>query len=71
MRLNKPVTAGSCPGRPPKSTALNKGNIEPKMQQNILKGAIPKRPQVGQLDVRGKKKSLWCIKFVDFEFCLN
>ncbi|TKY53428.1 mediator of RNA polymerase II transcription subunit 26b [Spatholobus suberectus] len=50
VRLNKPVTADSGPGRPPKSTMQKKGNIEQKMQQNIVKSAIPKNPHVHQLD---------------------
>ncbi|KAJ1404259.1 hypothetical protein SESBI_26726 [Sesbania bispinosa] len=50
VRLNKPKTADSGPGRPPKSTKQKEGNIEPKMQQNILKSAVPKKPHVGQLD---------------------
>ncbi|KAJ1404257.1 Transcription elongation factor, TFIIS/CRSP70, N-terminal, sub-type [Sesbania bispinosa] len=56
VKLNKPKTADSGPGRPPKPTMQKEANIEPKMQQNILKSAVPKKPHVGQLDVR--KKSL-------------
>lgn len=50
MRLNKPCTANSGPGRPPKSTMQKKSNIEQKMQQNIVKSAIPKNPHVRQPD---------------------
>ncbi|KAJ1436030.1 Transcription elongation factor, TFIIS/CRSP70, N-terminal, sub-type [Sesbania bispinosa] len=50
VRLNKPKTADSGPGRPPKSTMQKEGNIQPKMQQNILKSAVPKKPHVDQLD---------------------
>ncbi|KAK7393038.1 hypothetical protein VNO78_21489 [Psophocarpus tetragonolobus] len=51
VRPNKPVIADSGPGRPPKSTMQKKKcNIEPKMQQNRVKSAIPKDPQVLQQD---------------------
>nr|KYP59871.1 hypothetical protein KK1_015312 [Cajanus cajan] len=50
VRLNKPGTANSGPGRPPKSTMQKKSNIEQKMQQNIVKSAIPKNPHVRQPD---------------------
>ncbi|KAK7278974.1 hypothetical protein RJT34_24015 [Clitoria ternatea] len=49
-RLNKPAIADSGPGRPPKSTMPKKGNIESKMQQNIVKSGTPRKPQIRQLD---------------------
>ncbi|CAL0332829.1 unnamed protein product [Lupinus luteus] len=48
VRLNKPVTADSGPGRPPKSSMQRK-NMEPKMQPKI-ENAITKRPPIGQQD---------------------
>ncbi|KAH1060558.1 hypothetical protein GLYMA_02G157800v4 [Glycine max] len=50
VRPNKSVIADSGPSRPPKSTMQKKGNIEPKMQQNIVKSAIPRNPHIHQLD---------------------
>ncbi|KAI4348580.1 hypothetical protein L6164_009289 [Bauhinia variegata] len=50
FKLDKPVTADSGPGRPPKSSLQQKTNSEPKMQQKIEKSTIPKRPIAGQQD---------------------
>ncbi|OIW21573.1 hypothetical protein TanjilG_06350 [Lupinus angustifolius] len=49
VRLNKPVTADSGPGRPPKSSMQRKSNMEPKMQPKI-ENTITKRPPIGQQD---------------------
>ncbi|KAE9586309.1 putative transcription regulator IWS1 family [Lupinus albus] len=49
VRLNKPVTADSGPGRPPKSSMHRKSNMEPKIQQTI-DNTITKRPPIGQQD---------------------
>ncbi|KAH1194538.1 putative mediator of RNA polymerase II transcription subunit 26b [Glycine max] len=49
-RPNKPVTADSGPGRPPKSNMQRKSNMEPKMQQKMENNSITRRPPTGQLD---------------------
>ncbi|XP_020238654.1 probable mediator of RNA polymerase II transcription subunit 26b isoform X2 [Cajanus cajan] len=48
--LNKPVTADSGPGRPPKSNMQRKSNMEPKMQQKVENNSNTRRPPTGQLD---------------------
>ncbi|TKY62731.1 mediator of RNA polymerase II transcription subunit 26b [Spatholobus suberectus] len=50
VRPNKPVTADSGPGRPPKSNMQRKSNMEPMIQQKIENSSITKRPPIGQLD---------------------
>ena len=52
VRPNKPVTADSGPGRPPKSNVQRKSNMEPKMQQKMENNSITRRPPTAQLDVR-------------------
>ncbi|XP_027351740.1 probable mediator of RNA polymerase II transcription subunit 26b [Abrus precatorius] len=48
-KLNKPVTADSGPGRPPKSNMQRK-SVEPKMQQKVENSSITKRPPIVQQD---------------------
>lgn len=50
VRLNKPVTADSGPGRPPKSNMQRKASDEPKMavQQKIENNTITRRPPIVQ-----------------------
>ncbi|KAG5055008.1 hypothetical protein GLYMA_03G124700v4 [Glycine max] len=50
VRPNKPVTADSGPGRPPKSNVQRKSNMEPKMQQKMENNSITRRPPTAQLD---------------------
>lgn len=54
VRINKPVTTDSGPGRPPKSNIQRKVNTEPKMQQKVENSAVTRRPPIGQQDVRKK-----------------
>ncbi|MED6203994.1 hypothetical protein PIB30_005001 [Stylosanthes scabra] len=46
-KLSQPVSTDSGPGRPPKSTVLKKGAVEPKMPQKIETSVIRKQPQAG------------------------
>ena len=68
VRPNKPVTADSGPGRPPKSNMQRKSNVEPKMQQKIENNTITKRPPIGQQDVR---KNLFVHQTYRFEVSLT
>ncbi|CAL0323524.1 unnamed protein product [Lupinus luteus] len=50
VRLNKPLTADSGLGRPPKSSMQRKSNAEPKVQQKVDNNTLTKRPPIGQQD---------------------
>lgn len=68
VRLNKPVSADSGPGRPPKSNMQRKSNVEPKMQQKVDNNALTKRPPIGQQDVR---KNLFVDQICRFDVSLT
>lgn len=48
---NRPINAGSGPGRPPKLSMEQKMNSETKFQQKSEKMTIQKRPSAGLQDV--------------------